>query len=162
MSAAGKSRGTPRRVADIKALKDLLDEPLGETAWETISQERIQQFAEATGDHQWIHVDVERARAESPFGGPIAHGYLTLALVPKLLGELLEVEQMGQVVNSGIEKLRLTHPVAAGSRVRLRATVKSYRELPTGGARVSFGVTVEVEGAAKPALSGRVVYVYFG
>jgi acyl dehydratase len=149
-------------VPSIRSLKDLVDQPLGATEWETISQDRIQQFAEATGDHQWIHVDVERAKRESPFGGPIAHGYLTLSLVPKLLGELLEIEQMGNVVNSGIEKLRLTSPVPAGARVRLKATIKSYRDLPTGGARVAFGVTIEVEGSAKPALSGSVVYLYFG
>jgi acyl dehydratase len=148
-------------VPSIQSLKELVDRPLGETEWETISQERIQQFADATGDHQWIHVDVERARKESPFEGPIAHGYLTLSLVPKLLGELLEIEEMGNVVNSGIEKLRLTSPVPSGSRVRLRATIKNYRELPTGGARVAFGVTIEVEGVKKPALSGSVVYVYF-
>ena len=149
-------------VPSIQSLKDLVDQPLGETEWETISQDRIQQFADATGDHQWIHVDVERARRESPFEAPIAHGYLTLALVPKLLGELLEIEQMGNVINSGIEKLRLTSPVPSGARVRLRATIKNYRELPTGGARVAFGVSIEVEGVKKPALSGTVVYVYFG
>jgi acyl dehydratase len=148
-------------VPSIRSLKELVDQPLGETEWETLSQQRIQQFADATGDQQWIHVDVERAERESPFGGPIAHGYLTLALVPKLLEELIEIEKMGNVVNSGIEKLRLTSPVPAGARIRLRATIKSYRDLPGKGARVAFGVTIDVEGAAKPALTGRVVYVYF-
>ncbi len=147
-------------VPTIQSLKGLVDQPLGETDWEEIPQERIDRFADATGDHQWIHVDIERARRESPFESTIAHGYLTLALVPKLLGELLEIEQMGNVVNSGIEKLRLTSPVPAGGRVRLGATIKSYRELPTGGARVAFAVRVDVEGADKPALSGSVVYVY--
>ncbi len=147
-------------VPNIESLKDLVDQPLGETEWEVVSQDRIQQFADATGDHQWIHIDVDRARRESPFEGPIAHGYLTLSLVPKLLGDLLEIEQLGNVVNSGIEKLRLTSPVPAGARVRLRATIKSYRGLPTGGARVAFGVAVDVEGAKKPALHGTLVYVY--
>ena len=90
----------------------------------------------------------------------MAHGYLTLALVPKLLGQLLEVEEMGNVVNSGIEKLRLTTAVPAGSRVRLSAKIKNVRDLPTGGLRVAFAITVEVEGSSKPALTGRVVYVY--
>jgi len=149
------------RVPDIAGLKDWIDKPLGKSDWQTITQDRIQAFADATGDHQWIHVDVERAARESPFEQPIAHGYLTLALVPKLLSELLEVEQLANVVNSGIEKLRLTAPVPAGSRLRLGATIKSVRDLPAGGSRVAFGITVEVEGATKPALQGTVVYVYF-
>ena len=149
------------KIADVAALKEWVDKPLGKTGWHTISQEQIQAFADATGDHQWIHTDVERARRESPFEQPIAHGYLTLSLVPKLLAELLEVEEMGSVVNSGIEKLRLTAPVPAGSRVRLGATIKSVRDLPTGGSRVAFGISVEVEGATKPALGGTVVYLYF-
>ena len=149
-------------VPTIQGLKELVDQPLGETEWETVDQARIQQFADATGDQQWIHVDVERAKRESPFEGPIAHGYLTLALVPKLLSELLRVEEAGNIVNSGIEKLRLTSPVPAGGRVRLKAKIKSYRDLPSGGARVAFAVTMEVEGAAKPALNGTVVYAYFG
>ena len=147
-------------VKDIASLKQWVDKPLGHTEWETVSQERIQAFADATGDHQWIHVDVDRARQESPFKQPVAHGYLTLALVPKLLGQLLEVEQMGNVVNSGIEKLRLPAAVPAGSRVRLSAEIKGVRDLPTGGSRVVFGITGEVEGASKPALTGRVVYLY--
>jgi acyl dehydratase len=151
----------PTLVPNIAALKDYVDRPLGKTAWETISQEKIDAFAEATGDHQWIHVDVERARKESPFGGPIAHGYLTLSLVPKLLAQLLEIGEMGNVVNSGIEKLRLTSAVPAGARVRLGAEIKNVRDLPTGGSRVVFAITIEVEGVPKPALTGRVVYLYF-
>ena len=147
-------------IKDIASLKQWVDKPLGHTEWETVSQERIQAFADATGDHQWIHVDVERAQRESPFMQPVAHGYLTLALVPKLLGQLLEVEEMGNVVNTGVEKLRMPAAVPAGSRVRLLAEIKGVRDLPTGGSRVVFGITVEVEGAPKPALTGRVVYLY--
>ena len=105
---------TPTIVPDIASLKQWVDRPLGRSDWETIDQARIDAFAHATGDHQWIHVDVERARRESPFGGTIAHGYLTLSLVPKLLAQLLEVKQLGNVVNSGIEKLRLSAAVPAG------------------------------------------------
>ena len=151
----------PTVVPDVESLKDWVDRPLGKTEWSRVSQEQIQGFAEATGDRQWIHVDVERALRESPFGGPVAHGYLTLALVPKLLAELLEVERLGSVVNAGIEKLRLQTPVPAGGRVRLGATIKSVRDLPSSGSRVAFAITVEVEGAARPALLGRVVYLYF-
>jgi acyl dehydratase len=147
-------------VKDIASLKEWVDKPLGHTEWETVSQSHIQAFADATGDHQWIHVDVERARRESPFQQPVAHGYLTLALVPKLLSQLLEVEEMGNVVNSGIEKMRLPSAVPAGSRVRLSAEIKNVRDLPKGGSRVVFAITVEVEGAKKPALTGRVVYLY--
>ncbi len=150
-----------RKVPNVASLKDLIDEPLGHTEWQTISQQQIQAFADATGDQQWIHVDVERAERDSPFKAPIAHGYLTLALVPKLLSQLLEVESLANVVNSGIEKLRLPAAVPAGSRIRLAATIKSVRDLPSGGSRVAFAITVEAEGAPKPALTGQVVYLYF-
>jgi acyl dehydratase len=150
-----------RKVPNIASLKDLIDEPLGLTEWHTLSQQQIQAFADATGDHQWIHVDVERAERESPFKAPIAHGYLTLALVPKLLSQLLEVESLTNVVNSGIEKLRLPAAVPAGSRIRLAATIKSVRDLPKGGSRVAFTIAMELEGAPKPALTAQVVYLYF-
>ena len=151
----------PNLVPDVEALKQWVDRPLGKSDWSRVSQEQIQGFADATGDQQWIHIDPERARRESPFGGPVAHGYLTLALVPKLLSELIQVERLGSVVNAGIEKLRLPTPVPAGARLRLSATIKSVRDLPSGGSRVAFAVTVEVEGATRPALTGRVVYLYF-
>ena len=150
-----------RKVPNIACLKDLIDEPLGKSEWHTISQQQIQAFADATGDHQWIHVDVERAARESPFEAPVAHGYLTLSLVPRLLSQLLEVESLTNVVNAGIEKLRLPAAVPAGSRVRLAATIKNVRDLPTGGSRVAFEITVEAEGAVKAAITGRVVYLYF-
>ncbi len=151
----------PNVVPNVEALKEWIDRPLGKTEWSPVTQEQIRAFADATDDHQWIHVDVERASRESPFGGPIAHGYLTLALVPRLLSELLEVERLGRVVNAGIEKLRLPAAVPAGARVRLGATIKSVRDLPSGGSRVALAVTMEVEGSARPALTGRVVYLYF-
>jgi acyl dehydratase len=147
-------------ISDVASIKHYVGKPLGQTDWLTIDQSQIDAFAHATGDHQWIHVDVERARRESPFQQPVAHGYLTLALVPKLLSQLLEVEEMGNVVNSGIEKMRLPSAVPAGSRVRLSAEIKNVRDLPKGGSRVVFAITVEVEGAKKPALTGRVVYLY--
>ncbi len=150
-----------KKVPNIASLKDLIDEPLGHSEWHTISQQQIQAFADATGDHQWIHVDVERAERESPFEAPVAHGYLTLSLVPELLSQLLEVESLTNVVNAGIEKLRLPAAVPAGSRVRLVATIKNVRDLPSGGSRVVFEIVMEAEGAAKPAITGRVVYLYF-
>jgi acyl dehydratase len=150
-----------RRVPNVASLKELIDEPLGPSEWHTISQQQIQAFADATGDQQWIHVDVERATRESPFEAPVAHGYLTLALIPKLLSQLLEVESLTNVVNAGIEKLRLPAAVPAGSRLRLAATIKSVRSLPRGGSRVAFEINMEAETAPKPALTGRIVYLYF-
>jgi len=151
----------PTIIPDIPSIKKYVDQPLGETEWVTIDQQKIDQFAEATGDHQWIHVDVERARRESPFETTIAHGYLTLALAPVLLSQLLVVANTSNIVNYGIDKLRLHTPVRAGGRVRLKAEIKGVRDLPKGGARVVIALTFEVEGAAKAALTGRVVYVYF-
>ena len=150
-----------RTVPNVASLKDLIDEPLGHSEWHEISQQQIQAFADATGDQQWIHVDVERSRQESPFKAPVAHGYLTLSLVPKLLSQIFVVENVTNVVNAGIEKLRLPAAVPAGSRVRLAATIKSVRDLTTGGARVAIAITMEIEATAKPALTGHIVYLYF-
>ena len=151
----------PRTVPNVASLKDLIDEPLGHSEWHEISQQQIQAFADATGDQQWIHVDVERSRQESPFKAPVAHGYLTLSLVPKLLSQIFVVENVTNVVNAGIEKLRLPAAVPAGSRVRLAATIKSVRDLTTGGARVAIAITMEIEATVKPALTGHIVYLYF-
>ena len=151
----------PRTVPNVASLKDLIDEPLGHSEWHEISQQQIQAFADATGDQQWIHVDVERSRQESPFKAPVAHGYLTLSLVPKLLSQIFVVENVTNVVNAGIEKLRLPAAVPAGSRVRLAATIKSVRDLTTGGARVAIEITMEIEATVKAALTGHIVYLYF-
>jgi acyl dehydratase len=151
----------PTIVSDIPSIKDHVDKPLGTTDWVTLSQEQINAFAEATGDRQWIHVDVERAARESPFGQTIAHGYLTLALAPRLLSQLLQVENSSRIVNYGIDKMRLPAAVPAGARVRLSAEIKSVRDLPKGGARVVIALELGVEGSRKPALTARAVYVYF-
>jgi acyl dehydratase len=135
--------------------------PLGVTEWVTITQARIDTFAEATDDHQWVHCDVERARRESPWKTTIAHGYLTLSLVPSLLSKLLLVFGWKTAINTGIERMRLSAPVPAGSRVRLRAEIKDVRELPREGYRVTFGVRIEVEGARRPACTASVIYVYY-
>ena len=116
-----------------------------------LAKARIDAFAEVTGDHQWIHCDPERAARDSPWKSTIAHGYLTLALVPKLLSEILSIEGGSQVVNSGIEKLRFQSPVPSGSRVRLRAQLDGARPLPGGGVRVTLALRMEVEGQDKPA-----------
>lgn len=131
-------------------LLDLVGADLGTTDWVVVTQERIGEFADATGDHQWIHVDVERARTESPFGGPIAHGYLTLSLVNLFLPELLEVRGASMGVNVGLEQVRFPTPVPSGARIRGRGQVVSAEEAK-GGVQVIVRVTVEVEGVEKPA-----------
>ncbi len=134
------------------ALADLVNAvgaDLGVTEWLTIDQVRIDQFAEATGDHQWIHVDVDAAK-HGPFGGTIGHGYLTMSLCAPFLGELLTVGGISMGINYGVDKARFITPVPAGGRVRGRGEVVSATEIP-GGAQVVVRLTIELEGADKPA-----------
>ena len=123
---------------------------LGHSDWLAITQERVNQFAEATGDHQWIHVDVERAKAESPFGGPIAHGYLTVSLSNLFLPQIVEVRGVSMGVNYGTDKVRFPSPVPVGSRVRGGAELIDVTEI-SGGVQTLIRITIEVEGAPKPA-----------
>jgi acyl dehydratase len=152
---------TPLIIPDVASIEEFEGRDLGTTEWQTIDQARIDAFAAATGDHQWIHVDRERAERESPFGTTIAHGYLTVALAPALLPELVRVEKCSQIVNYGIEKLRLRKPVPSGGRIRLGATLKGVRKVKGGAARVSLAVHFEVEGEKRPVCSGEFIYVYF-
>jgi acyl dehydratase len=132
---------------------------LGVTGWHRVTQEMVDRFADATGDHQWIHVDPDRA-AGGPFGGPIAHGYLTLALIPQLISEMLRIEDADLVVNKGIRDLRFAAPVSVGSRVRAAATVTSARPRPRRFWELLFDVTIEIEDAGKPALTAETVFLY--
>ena len=153
-------------VAEPTALLDMVGTDLGTTDWVEVTQDRVNEFAEATGDHQWIHVDVARATAESPFGGPIAHGYLTLAMVNLFLPELLTVEQFSMGVNVGLDKVRFPAPVPVGSRVRARGEIVAASE-EKGGVQVTVRVTVERDltgdgGAdAKPACVADTVSRFF-
>jgi acyl dehydratase len=133
---------------------------LGATDWVTLDQERINQFAESTGDHQWIHVDPELA-AQGPFGGTIAHGYLSLSLLPGLLPEVLTVEGARMGINYGIDRVRFTAPVPVGSQVRVKAKLLSA-ERRGKGVLYKLGVEVEIKDADKPALVGEVLYLVFG
>ena len=117
--------------------------------WITITQQQVNLFAEATGDHQWIHVDVEKAKA-GPFGAPIAHGFLTLSLLPRFFDAALEVKQVRMGVNYGLNKVRFTSPVPVGSRVRARLTLQATEPLPPDGMQMTWLVTVEREGSDKP------------
>ena len=148
-------------IPSLGAVQDYVGVPLGATDWVTLSQERIDAFADVTGDRQWIHCDVERASRETPWKSTIAHGYLTLSLTPDLLAQLVEIVGWKTAVNTGIEKLRFSSPVPSGSRVRMRAEIKDARDLPRGGVRLTFAVRFEVEGAAKPVLLAGVTYAYF-
>ena len=123
---------------------------LGRSDWITIDQDRIDLFAEATGDHQWIHVDPQAA-AKGPFGATIAHGYLTLALTSLFLPEVMRVEGISMGINYGANRVRFPHPLTAGSRVRGSAAVTEATELPGGGVQAVITITVEIEGAEKPA-----------
>ena len=130
---------------------------LGHSEWVTITQERVNLFAEATDDHQWIHVDPERAQRESPFGGPIAHGYLTLSLVTPLVGQIIEATGFRMGVNYGAEKVRFPSPVPVGGRVRASATLDEATPFE-GGVQMNLKVTIEVEGQAKPAMVASILF----
>lgn len=149
----------PRHIANIEELKGLVGEHLGYSSYLNISQERVNQFAEATGDHQWIHVDVEKAKA-GPFGGPIAHGYLTLSLGPVLLPEIFSVGGVVMGVNYGTNKVRFVQPVKVGSNLRAGIKVLSVEDT-AGGARVTLETTFECEGASKPSCIAEVIFQYF-
>ncbi|MBB3674283.1 MaoC family dehydratase [Modestobacter versicolor] len=141
---------TPLTVDGVEGAKTLTGQQLGPTDWVEITQEQVNQFAEATGDHQWIHVDVERAKKESPFGGPIAHGYLTLSLVPRFMPQLMKITGFGMGVNYGTDKVRFPSPVPVGSKLRASAVIDSVTDV-AGGIQLQTTMTFEVEGSTKPA-----------
>ncbi len=132
-------------------IKQHVGRELGPSEWMTVDQPMIDQFAKATGDHQWIHVDVERAKKEMPGGKTIAHGYLTLSLVPRMAATLTKVKKRSRGVNYGSNKVRFINPVPAGARIRLRQRIKNVEDIQ-GGVRVTSEMTVEIEGQDKPAL----------
>lgn len=134
---------------------------LGPSDWITVEQSIIDKFADATGDHQWIHVDVERAQREIPGGKTIAHGYLTLALVPRMAATLVTVTKRRRGINYGSNKVRFTNVVPAGSRIRLRLTIAHAEAVPEDGVRVTSAVVVEVEGQQRPALVGEIIAVHY-
>ncbi|MGW2703801.1 MaoC family dehydratase [Streptomyces sp. NPDC001340] len=136
-------------VNGLDELKKLAGSDLGTSEWIEVTQERIDTFADATGDHQWIHVDRGRAK-EGPFGAPIAHGYLTLSLFIPLFTELLDVQGVTTKVNYGLNKVRFPAPVKVGSRIRLSARLASVDEVP-GGVQIAVDGTMEIDGGGKPA-----------
>jgi acyl dehydratase len=147
-------------IDGIDGLKAKVGEHLGHSEWLEITQEQVNLFADATGDHQWIHVDVERAKAQSPFGGPIAHGYLTLSLIPVAMPQIMQVTGIAMGVNYGANKVRFPSPVPVGAKLRMGATLVAVDDV-AGGAQVTVEVTAEVEGAPKPSMVAEVIYRYY-
>jgi acyl dehydratase len=131
-------------------LKDHVGETLGESDWLEIDQDRINTFADATGDHQWIHVDVERAK-EGPFGAPIAHGYLTASLANYFLPRIVEVQGISMGVNYGCDKIRFPSPVKVGSRIKGTGVLTSVEETKDGGIQAKITITIDIEGGSRPA-----------
>lgn len=137
-----------------------LGQSLGQSEWLTVDQERINLFAKATLDDQWIHVDVERARRESPYKNTIAHGYLTLSLLPYLWNQIIEVHNLKMQVNYGMDKMRFGQPVITGSRIRLNAKLAQIENL-RGICKAGIAFTIEIEGQRKPALQGIATFLYY-
>ena len=151
------------KVEYPKDLLKLVGTELGPSEWVTVDQAMIDKFADATGDHQWIHVDVERAKKEMPGGKTIAHGYLTLALVPRMAQTLVKVTGRKRGLNYGSNKVRFTNAVPAGSRIRLRSyRIRSVEPVDGNGFRVTSEATVEIEGQERPALVAEIIAIQYG
>ena len=148
-----------RRIHSINDVRSLEGEHLGFSPYVTVTQDMISNFADATGDHQWIHVDVERASA-GPFGHTIAHGYLLVSMIPALLNDVLVVEEQGTRINYGLNRVRFTSPVLEGSDVRLGASIASVQAVDTGW-QIILDVTVELRDVDKPACVAQVVYRWY-
>ena len=144
-------------VDGVEGVLAKVGQHLGHSDWVEITQEQVNQFAEATHDHQWIHVDVERAKRESPFGGPVAHGYLTLSLVSALSGQIIEATGFRMGVNYGADKIRFMSPVPVGARVRASATLDEAKQFE-GGVQMNLGITMEIENQSKPAMVASILF----
>lgn len=147
-------------VNSYDELAAYLGKQLGESDWLTVDQQRINKFADATLDHQWIHTDIEKAKAESPYKSTIAHGYLTLSLLPYLWNESVEVHNIHMMVNYGMEKMRFGRPVITGSRIRLVSELESIDNL-RGVCKAGIKFRIEIEGEKKPALEGIATFLYY-
>jgi acyl dehydratase len=145
-----------------KDIFQYVGQELGPSEWLTVTQEMIDKFAEATGDHQWIHVDVERAKREMPGGKTIAHGYLTLSLIPRLAPTLMKIQQRRRGLNYGSNKIRFISVVPAGSRIRLRQKFLAAEEVADNGVRITSQMTMEVEGSERPAMVAEIMAIVYG
>lgn len=150
-----------RVIEGIKELKTLIGQEVATSDWVEVTQSRINAFADATDDHQWIHIDVERAKTDSPFHSTIAHGFLSLSLLPHLAAQALKVEgQFKMGINYGLNRLRFVSPVSAGSRIRASFTLQSVEDV-AGGFQIKWSVTCETEGGQKPALVAEWLVRYY-
>lgn len=147
-------------TVDVRTLRDKVGHEIAVSAWLEITQARINQFADATGDHQWIHVDAARAAAESPFKMTIAHGFLTLSLLSTLVRDAITFSGLRMAINYGLNRVRFVSPVPSGSRIRARMTVGAFEEVG-GGLQVTWHVTVERDGSDKPACIAEWLVRYF-
>ena len=147
-------------ITHPKDLLAMIGQDLGSSPWLDVTQQRIDTFADATDDHQWIHVDVERAKT-GPFGGPIAHGYLTLSLLIPLWSEILVIEELDMAVNYGLNKVRFPAPVPAGARVQVSATLADAEEVAGNGIQATIDAVMHVEGADKPVCIAQMVHRYY-
>ncbi len=141
-------------------LKSLVGKDLGQTPWTAMTYDAIVKFADATGDHQWIHVDKERIAKQSPFGKPIAHGYFTLSLIAGLFFQLVEIKNFGMVINYGLNKVRFPSPLKEGQKYRLSMKLAEVKEI-AGGVEGLLAATVEIEGEAKPACVAEMVFRFY-
>lgn len=148
-------------LASREAVKAAVGREIGPSDWIEVAQERIDRFAEATGDFQWIHVDAERAARESPFGATVAHGYLTLSLVPRMVQSMLRYEGVRRSLNYGLNRVRFPAPVIVGSRLRGRLRLKAAEDAGPGALRVLSEVTVEIEGGERPACTAETMAVHY-
>ncbi len=146
-------------IKNYEEFESYLGKELGTSGWHTITQQQINQFAEATIDHQWIHTDVERAQNEGPFKATIAHGYLTVSLLPYFWHQIADVQNLKMQINYSIDSIKFAQPVIVDSRVRLHATLEAIVNL-RGITKATIGVTMEIEGQKKPAYTGAVVFLY--
>jgi acyl dehydratase len=135
---------------------------VGVSDWYTVTQEQIDKFADATGDHQWIHVDVERAKKDMPGGKTIAHGFLTLSLIPMLNHQITHINNVRNGINYGCNKVRFTSPVPAGARVRARAKLLAADPMKNGGVRLTNEMTIEIEGQERPACVAETMSIVYG
>lgn len=146
-------------IGGYKDFEEYIGKELGSSDYLTISQAQIDQFADATLDHQWIHCDPARATKEGPFGGPIAHGYLTLSVVPHLWDQIIEVQNLKMMINYGIEKMRFSQPVPVGGELRLHAHLRSVMDL-RGITKVEVDAKMEIKDHKKPAFTATLVFLY--
>jgi acyl dehydratase len=151
----------PLVLKSLHTLKEFVGREIATSDWLLVTQQRIDQFAEATRDRQWIHVDPERARRESPYGATIAHGFLTLSLMSHLVKEAIQLPpDVRQTINYGLNRVRFPAPVRAGEKIRARVSLQSFKELPDS-VEVVFNITVETEGAEKPCCVAEWILRYF-